>query len=623
MKGLTTLILQLSQTDPTAKVKATKPEPRDGATIGLTSVSKLEWKPGANAKSHKVYFGTKIDELLLLAEVQSPGYDELPELEEGAKYYWRVDEVWADGTVITGDVCSFTTGKLVGWWKFDETEGSNASDSSSSDNVGKLSGNPQWRPSAGKVGGALEFDGVDDFVDCGNDASLDITEQITLAAWVKTNDAGDSQFNPYVTKGDRTYGLKQHSQNTLEFVIYDGTWRVTHYPVDGSFNGVWHHLAGTYDGGKLKLYIDGTLEVTTAHAGSIASSAANLNIATNSEESGRFYNGAIDDVRIYNYALSEKEIEMLCRVKAIKPHPSDGATIVPTEMPELSWVPAIGATSHKVYGGVESNELKLLGETTESHSFELPDMQKNMKYYWRVDGILADGSIAKGDVWNLSVGKLVGWWKFDGNADDSSGNGYNGAEKGDPTYVIGKIGQAISFDGEGDYVDFGNPTSLDFGTGDWSVSAWIKTTHSGTADENENKCTVFAKGGDQIGGIRYTMAVNEVQSGMITLTTDDDVAKIQTTSSAIVNDNVWHHVVGTRNAGELRIYVDAVLDGTNTLPARYDLSGTSQHSAYVGVIMDNNIAALIKYYVGLIDDFRIYNYALSESEIKTLYNEGK
>jgi len=57
------LLMQISKTDPTAKAKATKPQPRDGATIGLTSVSKLKWKAGVNAKSHKVYFGTKADEL--------------------------------------------------------------------------------------------------------------------------------------------------------------------------------------------------------------------------------------------------------------------------------------------------------------------------------------------------------------------------------------------------------------------------------------------------------------------------------------------------------------------------------------------------------------------------------
>ena len=185
----------------TAKAEATKPQPRDGTTTG-TTVSKLKWKPGVNAKSHKIYFGTQTNQLPLLAEVTSPSYDQLPELEEGTRYYWLVNEVWADGTVITGDVWSVNTGKLVGWWKFDETEGSNAGDSSTNNNISRLVGNPQWQPSAGKVGGALEFDGFDDYVDCGNDSSLDIAEQITVATWVKMNDAGNSQFQPYITKGD-------------------------------------------------------------------------------------------------------------------------------------------------------------------------------------------------------------------------------------------------------------------------------------------------------------------------------------------------------------------------------------------------------------------------------------
>jgi len=311
LDNLFPVLMQLSQADLTAQVKATKPQPRNRATIGITDDFKLKWKPGVNAKSHKIYFGTQPNQLPLLAEVKSSNHDELPELEEGPMYYWRIDEVWADGTVITGDVWSFTTGSLVALWKLDETSGNGAKDSAGNNN-GTLIGDPQWQPSAGKVGGALEFDGVDDYVDCGNDSNLDITEQITIAAWVKTNDAGNSQFNPYVTKGDRTYALKHHSSNTIEFVIYDEFWQVTHYSVDGSFNGVWHHLAGTYDGSKLKLYIDGKLEVTTAYAGSIASNAANLNIARNSDESDRFYNGAIDELRIYNYAISEGEITTLC-----------------------------------------------------------------------------------------------------------------------------------------------------------------------------------------------------------------------------------------------------------------------------------------------------------------------
>ena len=205
----------------------------------------------------------------------------------------------------------------------------------------------------------------------------------------------------------------------------------------------------------------------------------------------------------------------------------------------------------------------------------------------------------------------ISWWSFDNNTNDSAGN-ITGTTRGNPTYVAGKVNQAINLDGD-DYVDLGNPTSLDFGTGDWSVCAWFKTTQTGTGDEN--KGTIFANGGDQTGGIRYTLAVNEVTSGMMTVTTDDDVSKIQATSTTAVDDDAWHHVVGTRNGLQLNLYVDGVLEGTAALPAGYDLSGTTQHNAYVGVIIDNRDGTLIKYFIGSIDDVRIYDYALSESEI--------
>ncbi len=195
---------------------------------------------------------------------------------------------------------------LVGWWRFDEGSGGIAYDRSGNENNGTLNGNPQWV--ARKTGGALAFDGKDDYVDCSNDASLDITDKVTIAVWVKTNDAGNRQYNPYITKGDHSYAIKHHISNSIEFCIFDRDWHIVHFPVDGSFNNVWHHLAGTYDGTNLKLYIDGTLEVTTAYTGSIANSVFSVNIGRNTQETGRFYKGAIDDVRIYNRALTQDEI---------------------------------------------------------------------------------------------------------------------------------------------------------------------------------------------------------------------------------------------------------------------------------------------------------------------------
>ena len=108
LDNLFPVLMQLSQFDPTVKVMASKPQPREGATVGIKTVSELKWKSGVNAKLHKIYFGTQADQLPLLAEVKSSSHDELPALEEGTSYYWRVDEVWADGTVITGDVWNYT-----------------------------------------------------------------------------------------------------------------------------------------------------------------------------------------------------------------------------------------------------------------------------------------------------------------------------------------------------------------------------------------------------------------------------------------------------------------------------------------------------------------------------------
>ncbi len=312
------LLMQLSQTDPTAKVKATKPEPRDGATIGLTSVSKLEWKPGANAKSHKVYFGTKADELPLLTEVQSPSYDELPELEEDAKYYWRVDEVWADGTVITGDVWSFTTGKHVAWWKLDETDGETAEDSAGN-NDGRVVGDPQWQPSAGKIGGALEFDGDGDYVEIGRESNFDIADQITVSTWIKVNQF-DKEWQAVIAKGDSAWRIQRNqNNNSLEFAcsglkIPSGAPWGNLYGERSVNDGKWHHIAGIYDGSKMYLYVDGTVDTSQPASGRINTNDQPVYIGENSENTGRYWDGLIDDVRIYNYALSEDGVTELYNI---------------------------------------------------------------------------------------------------------------------------------------------------------------------------------------------------------------------------------------------------------------------------------------------------------------------
>jgi hypothetical protein len=220
-----------------------------------------------------------------------------------------------------------------------------------------------------------------------------------------------------------------------------------------------------------------------------------------------------------------------------------------------------------------------------------------------------------------SAGLLAHWACEEGGgtvAHDQSGNGHDATVQGAATWEpsLSGLGLAIAFDGVDDSADCGNPDALNFGAGDWSVCAWIKTTQSGTGDEN--KGTIFANGGDWTGGKRYALAVNEVADGLVTLTTDDDATKVQATGTTPVNDNEWHHVAGIRDGDALRLYVDGQPDGAEVLPAGYDLSGTSQHNAYIGVITDNRDGSLAKHFNGLIDEVRIYNGALSADQIAGL-----
>ena len=195
-------------------------------------------------------------------------------------------------------------GGLVASYQFEN----NANDNSPNGNHGTEEGGPMYQVSRPGMGMAIDFDGVDDYVDCGNDASLDITEEVTITAWLRTGDAGNGEHNPYVAKGDHAYALKHGVANNLEFFVYDGGWYTVTSAVDASFNDTWRHLAGIYDGTELKLYLDGELEAVTAYIGAIATSTDNLNIGRNSEVADRFFDGTIDDVRIYDYALTHAEV---------------------------------------------------------------------------------------------------------------------------------------------------------------------------------------------------------------------------------------------------------------------------------------------------------------------------
>jgi len=205
---------------------------------------------------------------------------------------------------------------------------------------------------------------------------------------------------------------------------------------------------------------------------------------------------------------------------------------------------------------------------------------------------------------------LLAHYELEGNANDSAGTADGTVTGG--TFVAGSFEQAISFGGS-DYVDCGNPSQLDFGTGDWTISAWVN------APSSTDQMNIFSKGGDSAGGIRYMLSVGETTDHMLVLTVDDNATKVQNTSSVVVDDGQWHHVVGTRDASGLHVYVDGFEDGSAvSLSSSYDLSGTSQANAYIGAGWNFETSVVQKFLTGMIDEVRVYNYALSSAEVRSL-----
>jgi hypothetical protein len=301
-------------------ILASKPEahdaeavvtPADGTNLGPAKTVTLRWQHKSEGAAYRVYFGIDPNDLALLGEVAQENRIVGPELGRQSQYFWRVDAVQPDGSISTGKVNSFRTGALVGWWRFDEKEGPVASDSSGFGNHGRLMGDPQWCP--GVRNGALELDGQGDYVVIDHHPIFDITDEITIAAWFKVN-VFNERHQALITKADNTWRIQRRysSKGYLSFACGGVDVPNLHQGrVDGRVDvndGAWHHVVGIYDRNRISLYIDGRLDWSEEGTGYMNTNERDVIIGTNTKWPSRFWNGLVDDVRIYSYALSAKQI---------------------------------------------------------------------------------------------------------------------------------------------------------------------------------------------------------------------------------------------------------------------------------------------------------------------------
>ncbi|MHC4396823.1 MAG: LamG-like jellyroll fold domain-containing protein [Planctomycetota bacterium] len=518
----------------------------------------------------------------------------------------------------------------VSHWKFDEGSGDIAYDSVGN-NDGTIYG-AQW--TTGQIGGALSFDGNGDYVDIADNTALQLPSALTVTAWVyPIYDGGDYYVDVIAVKGQNVgwgpqfnYRIAMENSN-----LY--TWGVCKSGSELFFHSgtpiydAWQHLALTADGTTCRAYING-IEVASRGAPGpyLTFPGYPVQIGGHGVTNARWFSGLIDDVRVYDRALSMGEIWELYaqgKGKAYNPNPADGATAVDPNT-TLTWSPAgKDVVSHDVYLGTTFDDVNdantadagIYKDTVDVNSFDPGTMSNDTTYYWRIDEVGASNTY-KGDVWSFTtfVLNLVSWWQFEEgtgtHANDSVGSN-DGTLVGGPNWVAGKIGShALDFNGVEDYVALPDTIKNSLGT-NYTVSAWVNTNtisraHAVAAYRQFDSWEIFFQLDQYNADVRF-----------IVMDDSRDIA-IASSSGAITTGG-WYHVAGVREGNTLHVYVNGI-------------KGTSD-SAIFGTISSNNfkIGALQtsasggtprSYFDGNIDDVRIYDVALTSGDIQQLYQQG-
>jgi hypothetical protein len=424
--------------------KAYNPTPADEAKF-IDTDTDLSWEEGLGGIAQTVYFGTDYDAVdngtINGMSVGSAAYDP-GLLEYDTTYYWRVETTSITYGQVKGDVWRFKTlpdipiadPNLVGWWKFEAGEGTTALDWSGHENHGTLmagdTGNVQWVP--GLFNLALEFPGD-------NQGWVELPPGIVTSAsgsivmWINTtqgnsanNDEGHiwwacDEFGGNGGGGadEMHLNMDDPGEGQLDFFWEeDGAGSDITLEYDNIGSTGWRHVAATWDlTDGMRLYVDGQQVDFAAH---------NTNVKNfvvmrlgRPWEGGRWYAGLMDDVRLFDYAISAAQVnEIMSKgedpLRAGSPKPLNNAAVSFNEAMPLTWLPGEKASKHDIYFGTDKDAVENADTTDTTGIYRIQQAGTSYTppegvelgggpYYWRIDENNTDGTVGKGIVWSFTI----------------------------------------------------------------------------------------------------------------------------------------------------------------------------------------------------------------------------
>jgi hypothetical protein len=665
---------------PSAPTAASAPVPTNGnqyvelATGAIT----LKWSGSSNTEKYAIYFGTDIGNLVKKAEIAyaaNVSYN-ITGLADFVTYYWRIDAINTKGTT-QGELWQFRTTKnfplgLVGHWSFDETEGRQVTDSSTYQDHGVLGlddDNQNIRVT-GKINNALDFSTASQDMYVVNIPHQDHLyldkSSFSLSFWIKADAAllpADNNTSAYLLcKGSITRNATtgatgkrfdiEFKNKQLRFAIDDDNdangGGKDELQADGTpfFTGNWVHVTTIRDTAtkKLRLYMNGALvkETAISKANAGIGEASDLIIGNigaleflSTANKPAPYKGMLDEVKIYNYALSSDEVLGLFHTSPLPLQPYS-PSLVNGAMLEgygdsvrISWKGGLKTNKYKLYTGTDSSNLSYVADIALNNpTYTFTNLTARSNYYWRVDAE-GDAGTTAGATWRfraVSPKGMTGHWKFDETSGtvvaDNSNYHQNGTIVNMPeaAFIAGKFGNGLQYLNPvaASAVNIPHAEQLLFDANSFSISLWVKLTN-GSSNYNSSggkDCYLIHKGQfTDPGGKWYGI---QLKDSVLTFAIDDaatksniDVSLKKATAYNIFN-NSFSHLIAIKDtaAKQIRLYINGVLAGSKT----YTTSGTTGKALplLIGNSPEN------KPFHDVMDDVRLYNYALSPVEIATL-----
>jgi hypothetical protein len=430
---------------------AYNPYPSKGADFVHPSTL-LTWTPGFRAQSHIVYLDADFADVNNATggtPQTDPNYKPVV-LAKDTTYYWRVDEF--DGVDIhRGDIWSFKTipfvpitdPNLLCWWKFDGLIGNSVTDHSGYDHFGASYGAVPKLD--GRIDGALYFGGSNNYVvDETAEQYLNGLNAITVCMWIRADQMyTDHGFidcvepdgkDQYVTMrhdlAGASYGGTRVFKMAVTSMLPTGTPYTQQLESASKVQTVqWQHVAMTWKSADvIRFYIDGVLNTPTGRTdpnelGGVITGCTKLVIGKGSMDQGvAGWKGMIDDVRIYDFALTASDIKQVMRGEsdvAWNPRPATGSTPDLRNALPLTWQAGENAVRHDVYFGTDRDAVAR-ATTSDEDGIYYRGRQSDTRYtppegvqwaggpyYWRIDEYNTDGTITKGRLWQFTVADFI------------------------------------------------------------------------------------------------------------------------------------------------------------------------------------------------------------------------